>query len=125
MADDAVNDLTVIQILVVILEVGVQQLVDDMPAVGRQAAAHMVPGMFAGDKPAQLDEPQEILAVPGIQIGLALLELGEFLVGIVDQSGEFGTLGIGHPLPQHRVDLFPDNARGTVENMDERLIFTV
>ena len=44
---DGVNDLAVIQILVMILKVGVQQFVQNIAAVGGQAAAHIGAGVFA------------------------------------------------------------------------------
>ena len=36
-----------------------------------------------------------------------------------------GPLGRRHPLPQHQVDLFPDDPRRTVEDVEERLVLSV
>ena len=44
--DDAAHDLPIVQVLVVILKVGVEQLIEDVAAAGRQAAAHMVAGVL-------------------------------------------------------------------------------
>ena len=108
-----------------VLKVGVQQLVDDMPAVDRQAFAHMVAGVLAGDEPAQLNQPQQVFAVPGIQVVLLRFQLRQFLRRIVDQGGQLCPVGGGHRLAQHHVDLFADNARRAVEDVDERLVLAV
>ena len=102
-ADDALNDLTVILVLVVVLKVGVKQLVEDVAAVLRQTVAHMVAGMLAGHEPAQVDEPQQRLTVPLFQrflVGAALLELGQLLVRIVDQSRQLGPRPLRHGIPR-------------------------
>ena len=44
--DDAAHDLPIVQVLVVILKVGVEQLIEDVAAAGRQAASHMVAGVL-------------------------------------------------------------------------------
>ena len=50
-AQDALDNFAVILILVVILKMCVQQLIQNVAAVLRQAAAHMVAGVLAGNKP--------------------------------------------------------------------------
>ncbi len=44
--DDAAHDLPVIQVLVVVLKVGVEQLIQDIAAAGGQALPHMLPGVL-------------------------------------------------------------------------------
>ena len=56
-ADDDLDDLAVVQVLVVVLKVGVEQLVQNVAAVFRQHAAHMGAGVLGGHEPAQVDEP--------------------------------------------------------------------
>ena len=109
-ADDALNDLAVILVLVVVLKVGVKQLVEDVTAVLRQTAAHMVAGMLAGHEPAQVDEPQQRHAIPGVQVSLAGFQLGQLLIGIIDERRQLGTLLGGDTGAKHRVDFFTDDA---------------
>ena len=113
-ADDALNDLAVILVLVVVLKVGVKQLVEDVAAVLRQTAAHMVAGMLAGHEPAQVDEPQQRHAIPGVQVFLAGFQLGQLLIGIIDERRQLGTLLGGDTVAKHRVDFFTDDARCAV-----------
>ena len=44
--DDAAHDLTIVQVLVVVLKVGVQQFIQNIAAALGQAVAHMLPGML-------------------------------------------------------------------------------
>ncbi len=82
--DDAADDLAVVEVLVVVLKVGVEQLIQNVPAAGRQAGAHMLPGMLGGHQPADINEPQQRLGVPLVQrflVGAAALSWGSFSLG--------------------------------------------
>ena len=124
-AQDALDDLTVVLVLVVVLKMGVEQFVQNVAAVLGQAAAHMVAGVLAGNKPAQVDQPQQRQAVPCVQIGLARLQFRQLLIGIVDQRCQLGALLGGDIRPQHSVDLLMDNARCAVQDMYKRLMLAV
>ena len=113
-ADDALDDLAVILVFVVILEVCVEQLVKDIAAVLGQAAAHVVAGVLAGHEPAQIDKPQQCQPIPRVQIFLAGFQLWQLLVRVVNESRQLGTLLDGDALAQHGIDLLADDARRAV-----------
>ena len=82
--DDAAHDLAVIEVFVVVLKVGVEQLVQHIAAPRRQAGADIAAGMLGGHQPANVDQPEQRLAVPAFQRGLAGLlglELGQLFGG--------------------------------------------
>ena len=126
--DDAADDLAVVEVFVVVLEVGVEQLIQNVTAAGRQAGPDMLPGVLGRDEAADVDEPQQRLTVPLFQrflVGAALLELGQLLVRIIDQSRQLGPRPLRHGIPQHNVYLFADDAGSGVQDMYERLVLTV
>ena len=126
--DDAADDLAVVEVFVVVLEVGVEQLIQNVTAAGRQAGPDMLPGVLGRDEAADVDEPQQCLTVPLFQrflVGAALLELGQLLVRIIDQSRQLGPRPLRHGIPQHNVYLFADDAGSGVQDMYERLVLTV
>ena len=65
--DDAAHDLPIIQVFVVVLKMGVEQLVQDIAAAGRQALPHMVAGVFGRYQPTDVNEPQQGVGVPLVQ----------------------------------------------------------
>ena len=70
-----------------LIALGVEQLIQNVPAAGRQAGPDVLPGVLGRDKAADVDEPQQRLTVPLFQrflVGAALLELGQLLVRIID-----------------------------------------
>ena len=126
--DDAADDLAVVKVFVVVLEVGVEQLIQNVTAAGRQAGPDMLPGVLGRDEAADVDEPQQRLTVPLFQcflVGAALLELGQLLARIIDQSRQLGPRPLRHGIPQHNVYLFADDAGSGVQDMYERLVLTV
>ena len=126
--DDAAHDLAVVQILVVILKMGVEQLVQNIAAAGRQASAHMVPGVLGGHQTADIDQLEKGLGVPLLQRilgGAACLELGQLFGGVIDQGGKLGTGCLRHGVAQHGVHLFPDDTGGRVQNVHKGLVFAV
>src|SRR5699024_3656424 len=117
--DDAAHDLAVIEVLVVVLKVGVEQLVQHIAAPCGQAGPDIAAGVLGGHQPADVDQPDQRLAVPALQCGLAGLpglELGQLFGGVIEQVGQLGPLGGGHPLPQYLVHLFADHPRGRVQD---------
>ena len=113
--NDAAHDLTVVQVLIVILKMGVEQLVQNIAAAGRQTAAHMVAGVLGGHQTADIDQLEKGLGVPLLQRilgGAACLELGQLFGGIVDQGGKLGTGCLRHGIAQNGIHLFPDDAGG-------------
>ena len=126
--DDAAHDLAVVEVLVVVLKVGVEQLVQHIAAARRQAGAHIAAGVLGGDQPADVDQPEQGLAVPALEGGFARLlglELGQLFGRVVDQGGQLGPLAGGHRLAQHLVHLFPNDPRGRVEDVDKGLVLPV
>ena len=126
--DDADDDLIIIHLFVMVFKMGVQQFVQNMCALWRQAAAHMGAGVLAADQAAKLDQAQQGVLVPVIQVFFALgcLEQRQLLLGVIDQGGKLlAVFGAGVFLRQHSIDLFADHARGAVEHMHERLVFAV
>ena len=70
---------TIVKVFIVVFKVSVEQIVQNVTAAGGQAAAHMLPRMFGGHQPADIDEPEQCLGIPLIQrllAGAAGLELG-------------------------------------------------
>ena len=109
--DDAADDLAVVEVFVVVLEVGVEQLIQNVTAAGRQNQAQdVLPGVLGRDKTADVDEPQQRLTVPLFQrflVGAALLEPGQLLVRIVDQSRQLGPRPLRHGIPRAQCPPFP------------------
>ena len=126
--DDAADDLAVVEVLVVVLEVGVEQLIQNVAAAGGQAGPDVLPGVFGGDETADVDEAEQGLAVPLFQrllVGAALLELGQLLVRVINEGRQLGAGILRHRIPQHDVHLLPDDAGGGVQDMYERLVLAV
>ena len=115
--DDCREDVFVVVLFVVHLVVGVEQLVDDVGVVRGQRLAHLGPGVFGGDEPADLDQPVKGELIPLPDVPDRLVDLPQLLLGIVDQRGQPRAL-----LPRHRVfkedvAFFPHRARRAVEDM--------
>ena len=111
-----------------VLEVGVEQLVQNIAAAHRQALPHVVPGVFGGNQTADVDKLQKGLGIPLVQLCLipaALLELRQLFVGVIDQGGKLCAVALGHGVPQHLIHLFPDNAGCGIEDMYKCLILAV
>ena len=126
--DDAAHDLAIVQVFIVILKVGVEQLIQNIAAAGRQAAAHMVAGMLGGHQTADVDQLEKGLGVPLLQRilgGAACLELRQLFGGIVDQGGKLGTGCLRHGVTQHGIHLFPDDAGGGVQDMHKGFVLAV
>ena len=126
--DDTAHDLPVIKVLVVVLKVGMEQLIQNIPAAGRQAGAHMLPGMLGGHQPADINELKQGLCVPVVKrflIRALGFEPGQLLVGVIDERCQLCTGLFRHALPQHDVHLFPDDTRSRVQDVDKSLVFTV
>ena len=126
--NDAAHDLAVVQVFIVILKVGVEQLVQNIAAAGRQTAAYMVAGVLGGHQTADIDQLEKGLGIPLLQCilsGAARLELGQLFGGIVDQGGKLGTGCFRHSTAQHGIHLFPDDAGGRVQDMHEGFVLAV
>ena len=126
--DDAAHDLAVVQVFIVILKVGVEQLVQNIAAAGRQTVAHMVAGVLGGHQTADVDQLEKGLGVPLLQRilgGAACLKLGQLFGRIIDQGGKFGTGCFRHGVTQHDIHLFPDDAGGGVQNVHKGLVLAV
>ena len=111
-----------------LVALGVEQLIQNVTAAGRQAGPDMLPGVLGRNETADVDEPQQRLTVPLFQrflVGAALLELGQLLVRIIDQSRQLGPRPLRHGIPQHNVYLFADDAGSGVQDMYERLVLAV
>ena len=126
--NNAAHDLTIVKVFIVVFKVSVEQLVQNVTAAGRQTAAHMLPRMFGGHQPADIDEPEQCLGIPLIQrllAGAAGLELGQLFVGVVDQCCQLGAGIFRHGIAQHLIHLFTDHTGGRVQDMHKGLIFAV
>ena len=126
--DDAAHDLPIIQVFVVVLKMGVEQLVQDIAAAGRQALPHMVAGVFGRYQPTDVNEPQQGVGVPLVQrflAGAAVLELRQLFVGVVDQGGQLGTGLFRDGIPQHQVHFFTDDTGSGVQDVDKGFVFAV
>ena len=107
---------------------GMEQLVQNVAAADGQTLPHMLTGVLRGDQAADVDEPQQGRGVPLFQlvlVGAAGLELRQLLVGIIDEGGQLRTGSYRDGFPQHDIDLFPDDAGGRVQDVDEGFIFAV
>ena len=126
--DDAAHDLPIIQVFVVVLKMGVEQLVQDIAAAGRQALPHMVAGVFGRYQPTDVNEPQQGVGVPLVQLffaGAAVLELRQLFVGVVDQGGQLRTGLFRDGIPQHQVHFFTDDTGSGVQDVDKGFVFAV
>ena len=111
-----------------VFEVGVEQLIQNVAAACGQAFADMLAGVFGGDQTADVDEAQERLGIPLVQpvlIGAAGLELGQLLVGIIDEGGQLGAGRLRDGISQHDIDFFADDAGRRVQDVDKSLILAV
>ena len=126
--DDAAHDLAVVQVFIVILKVGVEQLVQNIAAAGGQTAAHMVAGVLGGHQTADIDQLEKGLGVPLLQCILgsaACFKLRQLFGGIVDQGGKLGTGCFRHGVTQHGIHLFPDDTGGRVQDVHKGLVLAV
>ena len=126
--DDAAHDLAIVQVFIVILKVGVEQLVQNIAAAGRQTAAHMVPGVLGGHQTADVDQLEKGLGVPLLQSILgsaARFELGQLFGRIVDQGCKLGTGCFRHGIAQHGIHLFADDTGGRVQDVHKGFILAV
>ena len=88
----------------------------------------MLPGMLGGHQPADINELKQGLCVPVVKrflIRAPSFELGQLLVGVIDERCQLGTGLLRHTLPQHDIHLFPDDTRSRVQDVDKGLVFTV
>lgn len=88
----------------------------------------MLPGMLGGHQPADINELKQGLCVPVVKrffIRTLGFELGQLLVGVIDERCQLGTGLFRHTLPQHNIHLFPDDTRSRVQDVDKGLVFTV
>ena len=111
-----------------VFEVGVEQLIQNVAAACGQAFADMLAGVFGGDQTADVDEAQERLGIPLVQsvlIGAAGLELGQLLVGIIDEGGQLGAGRLRNGISQHDIDFFADDAGRRVQDVDKGLVLAV
>ena len=126
--DDAAHDLAVVQVFIVILKVGMEQLVQNIAAAGGQTAAHMVAGVLGGHQTADIDQLEKGLGVPLLQCILgsaARFELRQLFSGIIDQGGKLGTGCLRHGVAQHGIHLFPDDTGGRVQDVHKGLVLAV
>ena len=126
--DDAAHDLAVVQVFIVILKVGMEQLVQNIAAAGGQTAAHMVAGVLGGHQTADIDQLEKGLGVPLLQCILgsaACFKLRQLFGGIVDQGGKFCTGCFRHGVAQHGIHLFPDDTGGRVQDVHKGLVLAV
>ena len=111
-----------------VLKVGVEQLIQNVAAADGQAGPDVLPGVLGRDQTADLNEAEQRLGVPLLQrflIPALGLELGQLLVGVIDQGGQLGAGGGGHGIPQHDIHFLADDAGGGVEDVDEGLVLSV
>ena len=126
--NNTAHDLTIVKVFIVVFKVGVEQLVQNVTAAGRQTAAHMLPRMFGGHQPTDIDEPEQCFGIPLIQrllAGTAGLELGQLFVGVIDQCCQLSAGIFRHGIAQHLIHLFADHTGGRVQDMHKGLIFAV
>ena len=126
--NDTAHDLAVVQVFIVILKMGVEQLVQNIAAAGRQTAAHMVAGVLGGHQTTDIDQLEKGLGIPLLQCilgGAACFKLRQLFSGIVDQGGKLCTGCLRHGVAQHGIHLFPDDAGGGVQDVHKGLVFAV
>ena len=122
---DAVQDLAVVEFLVVVLEVGVEQFVQDVGVVFGQPLAHKAAGVLAGHHPADVDEAEQGLPVPGVQVSLAVFQFVQLAGRVVDEGGKLRPLLRAHRVSQHPVHLFLDDPGGVVHDVGKGLRLAV
>ncbi len=84
--------------------------------------------MLARHEPAQVDQAQQRLAIPGFQLKafrVVGLEQGQFACWVVDQGGKLGTDGLGYVFTQDKINFFADNTGSGVQQVDKSLVFAV
>ena len=126
--DDAAHDLAVIQLFVVVLKMGMEQLIQDITTAGGQAAAHMGPGVFGRYQTAQLDQLQQGVLVPagqGLLVRTLCLELRELFVGVMNQGGQLRAGLLRSIRPQNNIHFFPYDTGSRVQDVDKRLVLPV
>ena len=106
--------------------VGVQQFVDDIGKVRGKRLSDLRAGILRGDDPADIDQPDQRLMVPGGEVvGMLGPQRGELVMGVIDQCCELGAFLLRNGIGVEQVDLFPDHPRCIVEDMGDRLIFSM
>ena len=107
---------------------GVEQLVQNITAAGGQAGTHMLPGVLGRNQTAEINETEQRLGIPLFQRLLVRalgLELGQFLIGVIDQRCQLGTVRLRDRIPQHDIHFFADDTGGRVQDMYKGFVFAV
>ena len=124
-ADDGVDDVLVVIPLVGLLVVGVEQLVDDVGVVLGQSLSHLGAGVLGGHPAADFNEPVEGDLVPLVQILYLLLHQGQLFLGVIDKRGQLIPVVPGHAGAEQLIQLLFNHAGTGVQNVQERLVFSV
>ena len=126
--NNTAHDLAIIEVFIVVLKMGVEQLVQNITAAGGQAGTHMLPGVLGRNQTAEINEAEQRLGIPLLQRLLVRalgLELGQFLIGVIDQRCQLGTVRLRDRIPQHDIHFFADDAGGRVQDMYKGFVFAV
>ena len=109
----------------VLLGARVKKLDDDgLIALGDEAA-HLRRRVLVAHELRQLQEPREVLTIPGgrvLALGVHALDL---FLRVVDERAELRLLFIRHAVSKDVFDLLANDARAVVQDVEERLVLAV
>ncbi len=123
--DDGVDDGAHVGGLVHILGVLVQQFLDDVAELRRQALAHLRPGVFARHLAAHLHQVVDGDMIPVVDVFFLLLHELKFLAGVIDQRAEFFFLRLPDLVAEDFVHLPLDVAGSVFQYVAEGLELSV
>ena len=123
---DGVNDALVVLVAAHLAGTrGAQELLEDGGVVGGQRLAYVGARVEARDVPREPDQVHERLPVPVGQVEVAPAQLGEPLLGVVDERAEFVFGKVVHGVAEDRLHVLADDARAVVEDVLEGQVLAV
>ena len=109
----------------VLLGARVKKLDDDRLIALGDEAAHLRRRVLVAHELRQLQEPREVLAIPGgrvLALGVHALDL---LLRVVDERAELPLLLVRHAVGEDILDLLADDPRAVVQYMEKRFILAM
>ena len=123
--EDSCDNLIVVALFGMVFKMCVQQLVDDIFKIFRQAFTHEFSSIFTGNKAANLYHTIKREPIPFAIDDAQFFELFYFLYRVINQCCKAGPLFFGNGFTKHKINFFFDDTRRIIQDMRERLVLPV
>ena len=119
------NALVIAHAVVVLIGVRVQQLVDDVGVIAWDGLADLGARVTAGQGTRHHQQALEHDLVPARRRDVLQMRERELLMRVVDEGAQVALFLLGELVAEDIVHVLAHHARAVVEDMQERLVFTV